>query len=61
MPISPPPGSQSPAAAHDAEGAQTMTNLARNMAWLLRCIELGRENGVPAPENDRGVSTNFIR
>lgn len=48
-------------AAHDAEGAQTMTNLARNMAWLLRCIELGRENGVPAPENDRGVSTNFIR
>ncbi len=48
-------------AARDAEGMQTMRNLARNMAWLLKCIELGRAAGVLPPENDRSVSTNFIR
>ena len=49
---------QSPA---DAEGMQTMRNLARNMAWLLKCIELGRENGLKAPEAERTEATNFIR
>ena len=29
-------------AAQDAEGLQTARNLARNMAWLLRCIEAGK-------------------
>ena len=45
----------------DAEGMQTMRNLARNMAWLLKCIALGRENGIAPPKNDRSTSTNFIR
>ena len=45
----------------DEEGLQTMRNLARNMAWLLKCIELGKEHGVPAPEMERGHWTNFIR
>lgn len=45
----------------DEEGLQTMRNLARNMAWLLKCIELGKANGVPAPEAERGARTNFIR
>ena len=31
---------------------KTMRNLARNMAWLLKCIELGRANGV-APHGER--------
>ncbi|MBQ8150128.1 MAG: flavodoxin family protein [Clostridia bacterium] len=44
----------------DLEGLQTMTNLGKNMAWLLKCIQLGKENGVPAPALDR-VYTNFIR
>ena len=48
-------------AAGDAEGMQTMRNLARNMAWLLRCIELGRENGVLAPEGEKSAVTNFLR
>lgn len=45
----------------DEEGLQTMRNLARNMAWLLKCIEKGKENGInsPVPEND--LITNFIR
>ena len=45
----------------DEEGLQTMRNLGRNMAWLLKCIELGIKNGVPAPAMERGHSTNFIR
>ena len=29
----------------DKEGLQIMRTLGNNMAWLLKCIELGRENG----------------
>ena len=47
--------------AQDAEGLQTMRNLARNMAWLLKCIELGRRGGVEPPESESGAVTNFIR
>ncbi len=45
----------------DKEGMQTMRTLGRNMAWLLKCIELGKENGVPYPELEPPVKTNFIR
>ena len=44
----------------DAEGLMTMYNLGKNMAWMLKCIQLGRENGVPHPQNEK-VLTNFIR
>ncbi len=45
----------------DAEGLQTMRHLARNMAWMLRCFEAGRAAGVPLPEMEPMVRTNFIR
>ena len=45
----------------DAEGLQTMRHLARNMAWMLRCIEAGRAAGVPLPELEPVIRTNFIR
>ena len=45
----------------DKEGVNTMKNLARNMAWLLKCIDAGKAAGVTAPENDRSIRTNFIR
>lgn len=45
----------------DEEGMQTMRNLGRNMAWLLKCIELGKENGINIPTMDFGNRTNFIR
>lgn len=45
----------------DAEGLQTMRNLGRSMAWLLRCIELGKKNGIDAPREENGAMTNFIR
>ena len=38
----------------------TMTNLGKNMAWLLKCIELGKENGIDHPQNEK-ISTNFTR
>ena len=48
-------------AAQDAEGLQTARNLARNIAWLLRCIEAGKKSGIEPPKSERGNITNFIR
>ena len=48
-------------AAQDAEGLQTARNLARHMAWLLRCIEAGKKSGIEPPKSERGNITNFIR
>lgn len=45
----------------DAEGMQTMRNLARNMAWMLKCFEAGREKGIALPKAERESRTNFIR
>ena len=45
----------------DAEGLQTMRQLARNMAWMLRCFEAGKAAGVPLPEKEPVIRTNFIR
>ncbi|MCR4870576.1 MAG: flavodoxin family protein [Atopobiaceae bacterium] len=44
----------------DEEGMQTLRNLARNMAWLMRCIEAGRAAGIEHPEPERGARTHFI-
>lgn len=46
----------------DEEGLQTMRVLGRNMAYLLKCIECAKQNGIekPKPEAVRKV-TNFIR
>lgn len=45
----------------DEEGLQTMQNLGRNMAWLLKCIEKGRKDGLEPPVNEHTYKTNFIR
>lgn len=45
----------------DAEGLQTMRNLARNMAWLIRAIEAGRAAGIEPPDAEQAGKTNFIR
>ena len=45
----------------DAEGLQTMRQLARNMAWMLRCFEAGKAAGIPLPEKEPTIRTNFIR
>lgn len=48
-------------AEQDLEGMQTMQNLAKNMAWMMKCFELGRKNGIALPETSAVVRTNFIR
>ena len=45
----------------DKEGMQIMRTLGNNMAWLLKCIDLGRKNGVSFPQKEPAQRTNFIR
>ena len=45
----------------DGEGMQTMRQLGRNMAWMLRCLAAGKAAGISLPENEEKVRTNFIR
>ena len=45
----------------DLEGMQTMRNIGKNMAWLLKCIEAGKKAGIDFPTADSGNITNFIR
>ena len=45
----------------DAEGLQTIRNLAANMAWMLRCIEAGKSVGIQPPQVESGARTNFIQ
>lgn len=53
-------GSQPEEVAQDKEGLMTMYNIGKNMAWLLKCIALGKENGIEVPANEK-VTTSFIR
>ena len=48
-------------AEQDLEGMQTMQNLAKNMAWMMKCFELGRKNGIELPDTSAVVRTDFIR
>lgn len=47
--------------AKDEEGLQTMRNLARNMAWILKCIQAGKQVGIEPPKAEKSHMTNFIR
>ena len=44
----------------DEEGLQTMRTLGQNMAWLLRCIEAGRNAGITKPVYEDRIATHFI-
>lgn len=45
----------------DEEGLKTMRVLGRNMAYLLKCVEAGKQVGVTPPAPEPRVFTNFIR
>lgn len=45
----------------DAEGLHTMRVLGKNMAYLLRCQEAARKDGIAMPEREEPVFTNFVR
>lgn len=47
-------------AVNEDEGKQTMRNLARNMVFLIKCINLGKEK-IGLPNNEYTARTNFIR
>jgi len=53
-------GSAPGEAEQDTEGMQGMRTLARNMAFLMKSIALGRE-AYGIPEKERTTFTNFIR
>ncbi len=45
----------------DNEGLHTMRTLALNMAWILRCIQAGKQSGINVPQIEPKPYTNFIR
>ncbi|MGI6217753.1 MAG: flavodoxin family protein, partial [Coriobacteriales bacterium] len=46
----------------DLEGMQTMRTLGNNMAWILKCIEAGKKEGIFYPGlTEPKEFTNFIR
>ena len=45
----------------DAEGMQTMRNLAKNLAWMMKCFEAGKNAGIELPDTESGNRTNFVR
>ena len=45
----------------DEEGVQIMRVLGKNMAWLLKCKEVGLKAGITLPEQEDPVFTHFIR
>lgn len=53
-------GNSAEEAEADLEGLQTMRALGRNMAFLIKCIRLGKEQ-LPPIEKEKKIRTNFIR
>ena len=51
-------GSKAEDVEKDKEGLQTMRNLGRNMAFLMKSIQLGKEK-YSLPKNEKGTFTNF--
>lgn len=43
----------------DEEGLQTMKNLGKNMAYVLKCFELGKKEGINPPVLEKDKWTNF--
>ena len=45
----------------DVEGLQTMRVLGKNMAWIIKCIDIGKKNNIEKPDLEDRLHTNFIR
>ncbi len=54
-------GSNAEEVEKDAEGLQTMRTLAKNMAFMLKAFECAKKNGIPLPEKEATIRTNYIR
>lgn len=44
----------------DEEGLQTARIIGYNMSWLLKCIRLGKDEGI-TPQTEQKIKTDFIR
>ncbi|MDR2803760.1 MAG: flavodoxin family protein [Treponema sp.] len=53
-------GNSADEAGQDEEGLFTVKTVGRNMAWLIKSLELGRKT-IPLPAAEKRVHTNFIR
>lgn len=53
-------GSNAEEVLRDEEGVQIMRTLGKNMAWLMKVVEKGKES-VSLPESEQRIYTNFIR
>ena len=45
----------------DKEGLQIMRVLGQNMAWIMKCIEAGKNAGIDCPKTEDKIWTNFVR
>lgn len=54
-------GSKAEDVLKDEEGCQIMRILGRNMAWILKCIDAGKNSGITPPQAEEKIWTNFIR
>ncbi len=45
----------------DAEGIETMENLAKNLGWMIKCFDAGKQAGVPLPSTKKKAWTHFVR
>ena len=54
-------GSKAEDVLKDEEGLQIMRTLGKNMSWMLKCIDCGRQNNILRPEEEAKIRTNFIR
>lgn len=44
----------------DEEGLQCMRTLGKNMAWILKSMESGKQSGLKKPVYEQRITTNFI-
>lgn len=51
-------GNNKEEAKQDLEGLQTMRNIGKNMAYILKCMEIAN---LPKPGYEKPIKTNFIR
>ncbi len=54
-------GSNANQAEQDEEGLQTMRVLGNNMAWLIKCINAGKNEGINPPKEEMHIRTNFYK
>lgn len=45
----------------DAEGIETLKNMAKNMAWMIKCFNAGKQAGIELPDTKKESWTHFIR